>query len=462
MTSNPPFRRLALVVGGGPAPGINGVISAVTIEASNRGIEVLGIQDGYKRLVQGDISKVRRLQKYEVAHLYIRGGSMLGTARTNPTKVPEAMANVLESFRKLEIDALVSIGGDDTAYTASQIYKSVKDMGGKLRIAHVPKTIDNDLPLAGSTPTFGFETARHYGVSAVRNLAEDARTTSRWYLVICMGRAAGHLALGIGKASAATLIIIPEEFGFNNLGKPNKITFKLLCDTIVGTIIKRNENKKNYGVIVLAEGLIESVKEDLRVILDRTNGKYGTYQTDDFDNLRMGEIEFGKLIRDLLTERLVTREPGHASATSGRLHEILGVQAAPYGLDARFISKDLGYELRSADPIPFDAEYTRDLGYGAVKFLLSDAATQYGAVIAFEQGAMKPMKFEDMIDPHTKKMKTRHVNIAGEGFEVARRYMIRLEQRDFDNQEMLGNLARVIQKSPQQFRDEFEYLVKAK
>jgi 6-phosphofructokinase 1 len=459
MPSNPTFRHLALVVGGGPAPGINGVISAVTIEASNRGIEVFGIQDGYRRLVQGDISKVRRLQKYEVAQLYIRGGSMLGTARTNPTKKPEDMANVLEAFRKLEIDALVSIGGDDTAYTASQIYKSVREIGGNLRVAHVPKTIDNDLPLAGSTPTFGFETARHYGVSAVRNLAEDARTTSRWYLIVCMGRAAGHLALGIGKASAATLTIIPEEFGFNALGKPKKITFKLLCDTILGTIIKRIENKKNYGVIVIAEGLIESVKDDLRLILDRTNGKYGTYQTDEFDNLRMGEIDFGKLMRDLLTERLLGRATP-ASPHSGRLHEILGLHVEPYGLDAKFISKDLGYELRSADPIPFDAEYTRDLGYGAVKFLLSVAATQYGAVIAFEQGGMKPMKFDDMIDPHTKKMKTRHVNIAGEGFEVARRYMIRLEQRDFDNQEMLGNLARVIKKSPQQFRDEFEYLVK--
>jgi 6-phosphofructokinase len=460
MANNTPIRHLALVVGGGPAPGINGVISAVTIEATNRGIEVFGICDGYKRLVKGDSSKVRRLQKYEVAQLYIRGGSMLGTARTNPTKKTADMDNVLEVFRKLEIDALVSIGGDDTAYTASQIYKSVKESGGNLRVAHVPKTIDNDLPLPGSTPTFGFETARHYGVSTVRNLAEDARTTSRWYIVVCMGRAAGHLALGIGKASAATLTIIPEEFGFDAHGKPNKTTFERLCDTILGRIIKRIENKKNYGVIVLAEGLIESVKEDLRKILDRTNGKYGTYQTDEFDNLRMGEIEFGKLIRDLIAERLVVPNASDPTAPTGKLHEILGVPIEPYGLDARFIYKDLGYELRSADPIPFDAEYTRDLGYGAVKFLLSEAATQYGAVIAFEQGAMKPMKFEDMIDPHTKKMRTRHVNIKGEGFEVARRYMIRLEQRDFDNQEMLGNLARVVKKTPQQFREKFEYLVK--
>lgn len=460
MATNSTISRLAIVVGGGPAPGINGVISAVTIEADNNDIEVFGIQDGYKWLVKHDTSKVRNLYKHQVAQMYIRGGSMLGTSRTNPTKKKEDMDAVLECFREKKFDALVSIGGDDTAYTASRLYAAVKEAGGSLRVAHVPKTIDNDLPLSGSTPTFGFETARHYGVSSVRNLAEDARTTGRWYIVVCMGRAAGHLALGIGKASAATVTIIPEEFGFDAKGKPKEIEFKRLVDTILGTIIKRIENKKNYGVIVLAEGLIESVKHELAVILDKTMGKYGTYQTDEFDNLRMGEIEFGKLIRDMLMERL-TPPDTKSSTPPVRLHELLGKKVAPYGLEARFISKDLGYELRSADPIPFDAEYTRDLGYGAVKFLLSDEATKYGAVITFDQGKMVPVPFQDMIDPHTKKMRTRHVNITGESFEVARRYMIRLQQRDFKNEEMLGNLAKVIKKSPQQFRDEFEYLLKA-
>ncbi|MBM3996140.1 MAG: 6-phosphofructokinase [Planctomycetes bacterium] len=457
MASNPIIPRLAIVVGGGPAPGINGVISAVTIEADNRNIEVYGIHDGYKWLVKGDTSRVRPLHKHQVAQMYIRGGSMLGTSRTNPTKKKEDMDSVLDCFRKMKFDALVSIGGDDTAYSASQIYRSVIASGGTLRVAHVPKTIDNDLPLPGSTPTFGFETARHYGVAAVRNLAEDARTTGRWYIVVCMGRAAGHLALGIGKASAATVTIIPEEFGFTEFHKPNEIKFKRLIDTVLGTIIKRIENKKNYGVIVLAEGLIESVKRELRGILDQTGGKYGTYETDEFDNLRMGEIEFGKLVRDLLMERLAMAKTG--ANASRRLHDILNIPVEPYGLDVKFISKDLGYELRCADPIPFDAEYTRDLGYGAVKFLLSDAAKQFGAVITFEQGDMKPKPFDEMIDPVTKKMRTRHVNIKGESFEVARRYMIRLQERDFENQELVGNLAKVIKKTPQQFRDEFEYLV---
>src|SRR5207253_3860677 len=113
------------------------------------------------------------------------------------------------------------VGGDATASAASQVYKHA---GGAIRVAHVPKTIDNHLPLPGSTPTFGFETARHNGVYLLRNLAEDARTTSRWYVIISMGRAAGHLALGIGKAAAATLIIIPEQFR----GQP--VTIDEVCD----------------------------------------------------------------------------------------------------------------------------------------------------------------------------------------------------------------------------------------
>jgi len=486
MATSTPIRRLALVVGGGPAPGINGVISAVTIEATNRGIDVVGIEDGYKWLVKGDTIKalqqgitdyggenelrwldepnsshVRRLIRDDVKHMYIRGGSMLGTSRTNPSKKPEDMAKVIEVLKKMQVDALVSIGGDDTAYSASQVYKSFKESGGYMRVAHVPKTIDNDLPLPGSTPTFGFETARHYGVGAVRNLAEDARTTSRWYIVVSMGRAAGHLALGIGKAAAATLTIIPEEFGIDKAtNKPNKVALKQLCDIILGSIVKREANNKRYGVVVLAEGLIESVKDDLKLILDNTGGKYGTYETDEFGHLRLGEIEFGKLIRDLLTERLEKRKPAKGDQPPAvRLNDLVGIKNEPFGLSVTFICTELGYQLRCADPIPFDAEYTRDLGYSAVKFLLSERAAEFGAIIGFIQGAMVPMKFEDMLDPKTKKMQTRLVNTTGEGYEVARRYMIRLEPRDFNTPENLERLALTANRSVEDFRREFLYLI---
>src|SRR5262245_52625872 len=289
--------KLALLVGGGPAPGINGVISAVTIEAINQRMEVIGFDDGFKWLTRGDPSHIRPLTIGLVSQIHLRGGSILGTSRANPTKSEAEMSNVLDVLRRLEVTALVTIGGDDTAYSASQVYKQA---GGKLRVAHVPKTIDNDLPLPGSTPTFGFETARHLGVAIVRNLAEDARTTSRWYLVVSMGRAAGHLALGIGKAAAATLTIIPEEF------RGRRLPLNELCDIILGAIIKRRSEGSHYGVAVLAEGLIESIGEQgLAEAVDAGQiGRYGKVSRDPHNHLRLGEIEFGRMIKDHLSARM--------------------------------------------------------------------------------------------------------------------------------------------------------------
>jgi len=429
MASDFRFERLALLVGGGPAPGINGVISAVTIEAINNNIQVFGVRDGFKYLVQGNREFVRRLTIDDVKDHAMRGGSMLGTARTNPTKSPQDMKNVLEVFRDLNIDALVTIGGDDTAFSGSQVYVGAQ---GRIRVAHVPKTIDNDLPLPGSTPTFGFETARQIGVQFVRNLAEDARTTSRWYLIVCMGRAAGHLALGIGKASASTLTIIPEEFR----GTP--VTLDDLCDIIIGSIIKTKVEKTDYGVVVLAEGLIESIGE--KALVEAMNkgslARYGSVTRDEHGHLRLGEIEFGRMVSDHLMERL-----------------------KPLGLKTTFIDKDLGYELRCADPIPFDAEYTRDLGYGAVKFLRSEAAGKYGAIISYVEGRMNPLPFEKMIDPNTKRLKNRKVDVDGEGYESARRYMTRLEKKDFKDAVMLAKLADQVKMTSDEFRSRFEHLL---
>jgi 6-phosphofructokinase 1 len=424
----PPIKKIALVVGGGPAPGINGVISAVTIQGTeNHNISVVGVQDGYQWIMEGDTSHIRPLDYKDVRNIHLRGGSILGTSRANPTKEERHMHNVLRIFRELGVDALVSIGGDDTAYTASQIYQKAE---GRIRIAHVPKTIDNDLPLPGSTPTFGFETARHLGVQVVRNLVEDARTTSRWYIVVSMGRAAGHLALGIGKAAPATLTIIPEEF------VKHELTLDHLCDIVIGAIIKRMSLGSIRGVAILAEGLIEALNPDeLKRTIAEAKGAYGKLNIDPHGNLRMGEIEFGRMIRDLLSKRM-----------------------QPLGLKVPMIDKDLGYELRCADPIPFDAEYTRDLGYGAVKFLCSEDATRYGAIISFEEGSMKPLRFEDMIDPKTKRMTTRIVNVTGEGYECARRYMIRLEAEDFNHPERLGKLAKVVKMTPDEFERRFGYL----
>jgi 6-phosphofructokinase 1 len=296
----------------------------------------------------------------------------------------------------------------------------------------VPKTIDNDLPRPSGVPTFGFETARHVGVGIVRNLAEDARTTLRWYLIISMGRAAGHLALGIGKAAAATLTLIPEEFK----GKP--VTLDLLCDILLGAIIKRKSRGSQYGVAVLAEGLLEAIGEKglLAAMSADQLERYGSVQRDPHGHLRLGEIEFGRMVKDHLGKRL-----------------------AELGLKVTLIDKDLGYELRCADPIPFDAEYTRDLGYGAVKFLRSEQAAETGAIISFVSGRMQVLPFKQIINPATGRMQPRKVDVEGEAYECSRRYMIRLERSDFDEPEELAKLAAAVKMSTDQFRSRFGYLV---
>lgn len=421
--------KLAIVVGGGPAPGINGVISSVTIEAINHGLEVIGVRDGFKNLVAGDTTQIQPMTIPDVVPYYNRGGSMLGTSRTNPAKNPADLERVIDGFHQLGVRYLVTIGGDDTAFSGSQVYRQGN---GSIKVAHVPKTIDNDLPLPPGIPTFGFETARHIGVGIARSLHEDARTTGRWYLVVSMGRAAGHLALGIGKASAATVTIIAEEFR----GQP--VTLDEICDIIIGSMIKRRAQNKAYGVAILAEGLIESIGEKglIQALGDELT-RYGNVERDPHGHLRLGEIEFGRMIRYRVAERL-----------------------KKLGLTATMIDKDLGYELRCADPIPFDAEYTRNLGYGAVKFLTSSESDQYGAIVSFVGGKMMPLKFEDMIDPKTSRMRPRLVDVNSETYECATRYMIRLDHSDFEDTEQLAKLAKVAKLSPEEFRQRFEYLVK--
>jgi 6-phosphofructokinase 1 len=431
MSSGPQNGKLALLVGGGPAPGINGVISAATIEARNQGVEVIGFQDGFRWLMQGNDRQWRPLDIADVKDHALRGGSILGTSRDNPARSEAAMAEVLGVLRRLGVTALVSIGGDDTAFSASQVYRKA---GGAIRVAHVPKTIDNDLPLPDSTPTFGFETARHLGSAIVRNLAEDARTTSRWYLVVSMGRAAGFLALGIGKAAAATLTVIPEEFR----GRP--VTLDALCDLLLGAILKRRSQGSPFGVAVLAEGLLEAIGE--RGLLaafgsEEELRRYGKVERDAHGHLRLGEIEFGRMVRDHLATRLAA----------------LGIK-----LPLTMVDKDLGYELRCADPIPFDAEYTRDLGYAAVKFLRSQSAGRFGAIISFVAGRMRPLPFDELIVPQTGRMRPRKVDVDGEAYECARCYMIRLDRGDFEDPERLAALAAAAGMGPEQFRRGFGHL----
>src|SRR6185295_8130179 len=160
------------------------------------------IEDGFEWITQGDIEHVRPLTIENTSRIHFRGGSAIGIARANPTVSAETLETTVMSLLRLGVTMLITIGGDDTAYSAMKLEEKA---AGRIRVVHVPKTIDNDLDLPPHVDSFGYQTARHIGVEILKNLMVDAKTTSRWYFVITMGRKAGHLALGIGKAAGATI-----------------------------------------------------------------------------------------------------------------------------------------------------------------------------------------------------------------------------------------------------------------
>lgn len=410
-------KRTAILVGGGPAPGINSVIGAASIRALLSGSEVIGIQDGFKWIMRGDISHVMPLTIEAVSRIHFRGGSYIGISRDNPTKDPKFLENAVTSLLRLNVDKLITIGGDDTAYSA---YRVEQVANGRVRVAHVPKTIDNDLDLPGNISTFGFQTARHLGVEIVKNIMTDAQTTSRWYFVVTMGRKAGHLALGIGKAAGATLTMIPEEFG------AKKIKLSQIVDILVGAIIKRLSYGRKDGVAILAEGLVEKLdSQDFNDILN--------VERDAHDNVRLAEISFGEILKRRVQDRL-----------------------KDFNIKTTIVAKNIGYELRCADPIPFDMEYCRDLGFMASKFLFDGGS---GALISVQNGRFVPMYMKNILDPKTKRMRIRMVDIASESYHVAHRYMIRLKREDFDDPHELAKYAATASVSLNQFQDQFEYLV---
>ncbi|MCS7191909.1 MAG: diphosphate--fructose-6-phosphate 1-phosphotransferase [Armatimonadetes bacterium] len=417
--------RLGILVGGGPAPGINSVISAATIEAVNQGLEVIGIYDGFEHLMKGRTEMVRQLTIPDVSRIHFDGGSILRTSRANPTKSEQDLKNTVKALKELGIRYLVTIGGDDTAFSASEVVKAAES---PIRVAHVPKTIDNDLPLPGGMPTFGFETARHVGTELVRNLMEDSRTTSRWYFIVAMGRKAGHLALGIGKAAGATITIIGEEF------PEKRISLSAVCDALEGAILKRKAMGRKDGVAVIAEGIGEKLDPEE---LARIPGV--EFERDPHGHIRLAEIPLAAIIKKEIQRRFKER-----------------------GEKMTIVDVTLGYELRCAPPIPFDIDYTRTLGYGAVKFLLSepkDDKVKSGGMVCLVGGRLEILPFDELRDPVTGRTKIRLVDINSEHYRVAREYMIRLEREDFENPEMLAKLAEAAKMTPEDFKKKFAHVV---
>lgn len=420
-------------MGGGPAPGINAVIGAATIQAINCGFEVIGFYDGFRHLISDDYdppTHTMRLEIARVARIHFDGGSILRTARSNLLD-PEILKNTkraephagklsltLGRLRELGINCLLTIGGDDTALSARFLCDAG---GGSLRIVHVPKTIDNDLPLPQNQPTFGFSTARFNGAQLLKNLMYDSQTTGRWYLVSAMGRSAGWLAMSIGQAAGATITLIPEEFA-------EKTTLSAIADVIEGAILKRRVSGRSDGVAVVAEGLA----------------------------YRLGDVHE--------LERLLGREVPLDAAGHPRLSEVPVLELLKKELQGRFkargehiplVSHNIGYELRSADPTPHDMAYCRALGYHSIRLFSEKNYTAGGAMVTLVNGNLHPIDFHDIIDPVTNRTKVRVVDVTSDEYAVGRAYQIRLERSDLDDPVMLARLATEARMSPTEFNERY-------
>lgn len=406
---------VAIVCGGGPAPGINSVISAVTLEAIKYGWKVLGIYDGFSHLAKRE-KKYVELVYDNVSRIHLTGGCILHMSRYNPTKSEAALRNVMETLLELGVTHLITIGGDDTAYSSSAVSAYAKKSGQTINVVHVPKTIDNDLPLPEGVPTFGFETARAFATTEIENLMEDARTTNnRWYFAIAMGRTAGHLALGMGRSAGAILTIIPEEFLCDT------IPLQQIVDIIIGSIIKRYLSGKNYGVAVIAEGVMEKIAaEDF--------GKLGQVVLDEHGHIRYSELDFGEILK-----QAVLREVRR-----------LGIKLA-------IVDKEIGYELRCAAPISYDIDYARSLGYEAVQFLLRGDTE---AMISIQDNRAVPLRFADIRDPATGRTRVRRVNTESVHYKIARGFMMRLEKEDLQKE----SLAAAFQMALPEFQQRYAYL----
>jgi 6-phosphofructokinase 1 len=410
---------LGILVGGGPAPGINGVIHSATIEAINNGMQVLGIYDGFKSLIAGKITATP-LEINDVSRIHTQGGSILRTARANPTKSEEDLRMCVNVLLDAGITALVGIGGDDTAYSVRRVTEQAHEMGLELRSVHVPKTIDNDLPLPEGIPTFGYETARQLGASLVLNLMEDALTNPGWFLVVMMGRQAGHLALGVGKGAGATLTVVAEEW------RGKRIRLQHVVDILATSIIRRLAEGKGYGVALIAEGIIERLDDE---DLQNVQGA----ELDEHGHIRLAEINFS----DILKKRLAVT-----------LKEV--------GVKMRLVDKEIGYELRCAPPLAYDIDYTISLGQGAVDFLLQGGSN---ATITIQNNEVVPVPYDEYVDPKTGRTRQRMVNVDSVTYQSAYKFMIRLKPEHARDRAFLTRMAAQTNLNTDGFIQRFGYLI---
>ncbi len=395
---------IVILAGGGPAPGINTVISTVAKTFLKDGYRVLGLHDGYKNLFKKE-KEVEELDFIWADDIQKQGGSALRMSRYKPKNEEFNTDFFVENNIKL----LVTIGGDDTASTANRISKYLRDNDVHIQNIHVPKTIDNDLPLPDGNPTFGYYSAKDAAVRLVQTVYEDARTSGNWFVLSAMGREAGHLAFGMTSACHCPMVVIPEMFNKTD------VTLDAIVNLMVSSIVKRKLLGVNYGVIIISEGVFHFMTDEEI----EKSGVAFTY--DEHGHPELGNVSKAHIFNLLLQQRL----------------KLLG-------LNVKSRPVEIGYGIRCVQPNGYDLTYCSLLGYG-VKMLFNKGVT--GAMVTTNpKGEIIPLFLKDVEDENGK-IKPRLVNLNGpkaelifneglqyikpEDYEEAKQYLPDPEKYDF-------------------------------
>ncbi len=400
---------IAILTGGGPAPGMNTVVGSVAKTFLAKGYRVIGLHYGYSGLFN-PAPRYEDLDMFRVDYIFNQGGSYLTMSRFKPTDEDFEKNFNLDFFKQNNIKLLVTVGGDDTASTANRIAKFLEAKQYPIANIHVPKTIDNDLPLPAGMPTFGYQSAKNAGSVIGRAVYNDARTSANWFVVAAMGRSAGHLAFGIASACHYPMIIIPEMFN------KTKITIDKIISLIVSAIVKRKILGMDYGAAMVSEGVFHSLDEE--EILK--SGIHFSY--DDHGHPELGKVSKAEMFNTLLEKRC----------------KALGVKVKSRPVE-------IGYEVRCQTPCAFDLVYCSQLGMGVYK-LFSEGKTGCMVYIS-QEGYVSPLYLKDLQDPETGKIPPRLVDINAdkihqvidnlmhyiteEDYEAAKAYLPNPEEYDF-------------------------------
>lgn len=357
-------QAIAILTGGGPAPGMNSVVGSVAKTFLQKGYRVIGLHEGYSGLFD-PTPRTTDIDFMLADDIFNRGGSFLKMSRFKPTAQNFDNDFNLDFFVNNNIVLLVTVGGDDTASTANRIAKFLEAKNYPISNIHVPKTIDNDLPLPDNTPTFGYQSAKAQGTIIGRTVYNDARTSENWFIVAAMGRSAGHLAFGIGTACHYPMIVIPEMFN------KTEITVEKIVNLVVSSIIKRKMMGMNYGAAIISEGVFHALSnEEIK--------KSGvTFSYDDHGHPELGKVSKAHIFNEMI---------------ENKLNELkIKVKSRPV---------EIGYEVRCQTPIAYNLVYCSLLGMGVYK-LFSEGKT--GCMVYVSQaGNVEPLYLKDLQDENGK------------------------------------------------------------